>query len=644
MAKENVKIFSENVNTATKSIKSLRQELKELKDAMTNVDEGSEEFYKLADKAGAIQHQISEITETVRGASADFGIMLSNSMQAFNGIIGGLQAVQGAMQFFGYESESLVKTMSQLQGLMAVGQGISQIDNAIKAIDRLRVAITGTTKTAKLLRSVLQPKVFLGITAAISALLLIWNKWGDSIKEHIPFLSSISEKWKEITGNAEDATKAQEDWLKNLKDAEEKYNAFVESQQVKKLNSEQKKSYDELKESVKGLELYLEVLTAKEKRVGIGKKAFDELDAEATDTHNKINELKKAINDLLDNPLPEPVKKVEESAGKMPKFMGILSDAMERYKATIDSAKESASSWFTDLDTWNAKLEQQYKSGAISEEEYYNGLLDNAKRALYATTEGTKEYYDALSKVDELQRNTAERQIETQLSKLDYQQAAGLISDKEYWNSVLSIEEERLLTIEQGTDAYWKQALAIENIKNKLKETGQITIEEKTNTQDWLQVASVGLGSLGSLFSGLADLQDTTTKQGIEQQAKFQYMAALMNTANAILGAWTSSMSLPAPASFVLAGIQTAAAAAMGAIQIAQIQKSAQQAGANLSGSAASVSNSGISSITAPVQYTQDVNAAYIGKQISDSKMYVSVTEIDRVSNRVNVAESESKY
>ena len=316
---------------------------------------------------------------------------------------------------------------------------------------------------------------------------------------------------------------------------------------------------------------------------------------------------------------------------------------MDRYKATIDNAKESASYWFTDLDTWNAKLEQQYKSGAISEEEYYNGLLDNAKRALYATTEGTKEYYDALSKVNELQRNTADRQIETQLSKLDYQQAAGLISDKEYWNSVLSIEEERLLTIEQGTDAYWKQALAIENIKNKLKETGQITIDEKETTQDWLQVASVGLGSLGSLFGGLADLQDTTTKQGIEQQAKFQYMAALMNTANAILGAWNGAMTF-GPASFVMAGIQTAAAAAMGAIQIAQIKKAADQAGANLSGSSASVSNSGISSITAPVQYTQDVNAAYIGKQISDSKMYVSVSEIDRVSNRVNVAESESKY
>ena len=643
MAKENVKIFSENVDTATKSIKSLRKELKELKDAMTNVDEGSEEFYKLADKAGAIQHQITEITETVRGASADFGIMLSNSMQAFNGIIGGLQAVQGAMQFFGYQSESLVKTMSQLQGLMAVGQGISQIDNAIKAIDRLRVAITGTTKTAKLLRSVLQPKVFLGITAAISALLLIWNKWGDSIKEHIPFLSSISEKWKEITGNAEDATKAQEDWLKNLKDAETKYNDFIESRNVKKLNSEQKKSYDELADSIKELELLKNVIGTRQEKVGIGSKEFNKLDKELEIIDKQISALKKAKRELLDNPLPEPVKKVEKTSEKLPKFMGILSDAMNRYKSAIDNSKESANSWFTDLDTWNAKLEQQYKSGAISQEEYYNGLLDNAKRALYATTEGTKEYYDALSKVDELQRNTAERQRESKLSKLDYQQAAGLISDKEYWNSVLSIEEERLLTIEQGTDAYWKQALAIENIKNKLKETNQVTTEGTATTQDWLQVASVGLGSLGNLFSGLADLQDTTTKAGIEQQAKFQYMAALMNTANAILGAWNGAMTF-GPASFVMAGIQTAAAAAMGAIQIAQIKKAAEQAGANLSGSVASVSNSGISSITAPVQYTQDVNAAYIGKQISDSKMYVSVSEIDRVSNRVNVAESESKY
>lgn len=607
MAKENVKIFSENVDTATKSIKSLRQELKELKDAMTNVDEGSEEFYKLADKAGAIQHQITEITETVRGASADFGIMLSNSMQAFNGIIGGLQAVQGAMQFFGYESESLVKTMSQLQGLMAVGQGISQIDNAIKAIDRLRVAITGTTKTAKLLRSVLQHKVFLGITAAISALLLIWNKWGDSIKESIPLFGKVSNAIKKITGDTEGLTKSQEDYNKSIADAQKKYDDLVKNDKISKLNSDAKKSYDDLGKSLD--EAYAKRNLLNEQRAKAGSEGnsrlYNQIYNENAELDKQISLLEKKQQAIIDN---------EDSYKEIIKGSG-------------DSAKKA-------IDEMNKLTEESRKIALEYLKEVENHPVEVPVEFIPDDDE------DTFENVKEWVNNA----FENNRLQLDLRFAQGKMPEIDYWKGLLSVEMSYLSTIKEGTNEWYQQALVIENIKKKLEETNQVTTEGTATTQDWLQVASAGLGSLGSLFSGLADLQDTTTKQGIEQQAKFQYMAALMNTANAILGAWTSSMSLPAPASFVLAGIQTAAAAAMGAIQIAQIKKSADQAGANLSGSAASVSNSGISSITAPVQYTQDVNAAYIGKQISDSKMYVSVTEIDRVSNRVNVAESESKY
>lgn len=607
MAKENVKIFSENVDTATKSIKSLRQELKELKDAMTNVDEGSEEFYKLADKAGAIQHQITEITETVRGASADFGIMLSNSMQAFNGIIGGLQAVQGAMQFFGYESESLVKTMSQLQGLMAVGQGISQIDNAIKAIDRLRVAITGTTKTAKLLRSVLQPKVFLGITAAISALLLIWNKWGDSIKESIPLFGKVSNAIKKITGDTEDLTKSQEDYNKSIADAQKKYDDLVRNDKISKLNSDAKKSYDELGKSLE--EAYAKRNLLNEQAVKAGKEGnsrlYNQLYNENAELDKQISLWKKQQKAILDN--EDSYKEITNGNG--------------------DSAKKA-------IVEMNKLTEESRKIALEYLEEVSNRTVEVPVEFIPDDDE------DTFENVQEWVKNA----FENKRLQLDLSFAQGQMPEIDYWKGLLSVEMSYLDTIKEGTNEWYQQALVIENIKNKLKETNQVTTEGTATTQDWLQVASAGLGSLGSLFSGLADLQDTTTKEGIEQQAKFQYMAALMNTANAILGAWTSSMSLPAPASFIFAGIQTAAAAAMGAIQISQIQKSAQQAGANLSGSAASVSNSGVSSITAPVQYTRDVDAAYIGKQISDSKMYVSVSEIDRVSNRVNVAESESKY
>lgn len=607
MAKENVKIFSENVDTATKSIKSLRQELKELKDAMTNVDEGSEEFYKLADKAGAIQHQITEITETVRGASADFGIMLSNSMQAFNGIIGGLQAVQGAMQFFGYQSESLVKTMSQLQGLMAVGQGISQIDSAIKAIDRLRVAITGTTKTAKLLRSVLQPKVFLAITAAISALLFIWNKWGDSIKESVPLFGKVSDAIKKITGDTEDLTKSQEDYNKSIAEAQKKYDDLVKNDKISKLNSDAKKSYDELGKSLEQLYAKRNVLVEQSAKAGAegNERLYNQLYAENAKLDVQISLLEKQKQAILDN--ADSYKEIAKGNG--------------------DAAKKA-------ITEMNKRTEESRQIALDYLEEVANRPVEVPVEFIPDDEE------DTFESVQEWVKNA----FEGKRLQLDLSFAQGKLPETDYWEGLLSIENAYLSTIKEGTNEWYQQALVIENIKKKLEETKQATTAETASTQDWLQVASAGLGSLGSLFSGLADLQDTTTKAGIEQQAKFQYMAALMNTANAILGAWTSSMSLPAPASFVLAGIQTAAAAAMGAIQIAQIQKSAQQAGANLSGSSASVSSSGISSITAPVQYTQDVNAAYIGKQISDSKMYVSVTEIDRVSNRVNVAESESKY
>jgi hypothetical protein len=40
-----------------------------------------------------------------------------------------------------------------------------------------------------------------------------------------------------------------------------------------------------------------------------------------------------------------------------------------------------------------------------------------------------------------------------------------------------------------------------------------------------------------------------------------------------IMAAWTSSMALPAPASFILGAIQTAATAALGSVQIAKIKQ-----------------------------------------------------------------------
>lgn len=145
-----VEVLNIDTSPATSSIKALRQQLKELKDQMAGLEEGSEEFLKVAASAGEVKHKIDEIQQSVNGASADFGDMLSSATGALNGIIGGFTAAQGVMNLFGIESETAVEAMKKLQALMAIGQGIAQIDKGIKAFKKFANAIKTTETYQKL--------------------------------------------------------------------------------------------------------------------------------------------------------------------------------------------------------------------------------------------------------------------------------------------------------------------------------------------------------------------------------------------------------------------------------------------------------------------------------------------------------------
>lgn len=180
---ESVEILNLDTQPAIKSVKELRQALKACKDQMAGLEEGSDAFLELAQNAGALKHQLDEINESVSAASSDFGDMLTNATTVTNGIIGGFTAAQGALNLFGVESEEVVESIKKLQSLMAIGQGIDQIDKLTKALPKLTKAITGTTIAAKALRTVLQPKWLLAITAGVTAIVAIYNKWKKSTED-----------------------------------------------------------------------------------------------------------------------------------------------------------------------------------------------------------------------------------------------------------------------------------------------------------------------------------------------------------------------------------------------------------------------------------------------------------------------------
>ena len=110
-----------------------------------------------------------------------------------------------------------------------------------------------------------------------------------------------------------------------------------------------------------------------------------------------------------------------------------------------------------------------------------------------------------------------------------------------------------------------------------------------------------------------------------------------------VIAAWTSAMALPAPASFILGAIETAATVALGAAQIASIAKQTFDSSSSAS-SSASPSSAAATTMVAPVQYTQDVQGASIEESIQNTKVYVTEGDIKDTSSKVDVAESEARY
>ena len=580
-----VEVLNIDTSSATNSLKSLRQELMAVKNEMTNLEEGSDAFLKAANKAGELKHQIDEINQSVSGASADFGDMLGAATTALNGIIGGFTAAQGALSLFGIENEDVIKSIKQLQSLMAVGQGIAQIDTGIKAMNKLQHAIKGTSVAAKLLKGALTPKSMLLIIAALTTLVKLWQKFGDGIKNSIPLIGKVSKVFDTWNTSIEDNIKKQEELQQAVADTQEKYNDLVKDNKISKLNENAKKSYDELISRQKENNALIDVYQAKLNAAANNEKEWNKIRQEANDALLERDRLTGEINKLLEDPksYEKPVK------------------AVNKVKTDVN--------------------------------EILTKLKDTGKDLLKDPANPFKQLSDLADPMD--QANVA-------LARLDAQYAQGKLTTQDYYSSVIEWEEFKLTLIDKNTEAYYKQQIVVEQLRN---EANKSMTEMQLGWQDWTMVAQAGIGGVANVLSGLADLQDTTTEEGIQKQAQYQYMAAIMNTANAIIGAWTSAMTLPAPASFILGGIQTAAAAAMGGIEIAKIRKAAEQAKAGLSGSSASVNNGALSSaIIAPIQYSSATQGAQLQSTITDTRVYVTEGDITRTQNKVHVAESENRF
>lgn len=134
------KIINIKTQGAEKNVKTLKQQIKELREQMALLEKGTVEYDKASQKLADLNQKQIEIAEAMKYSNRDLGRTLSNLTSVASGVVGAISSVNGVMSLMGADSEEAQKAMVRIQSLMAIIQGMGAIDTAIKALKGLTVA------------------------------------------------------------------------------------------------------------------------------------------------------------------------------------------------------------------------------------------------------------------------------------------------------------------------------------------------------------------------------------------------------------------------------------------------------------------------------------------------------------------------
>ena len=638
MSTEKVKVVNIDTNPAQTSVKELRSQLKQLKNTMLSVEEGTQEYNDALQKAAGIQHTLKEQMEEVNASAMDFGQITGNVVKATGGIVAGFQAAEAAMNLFGVENEVVLKSLQKMQSLMAITQAIPALDDGVKAFKRLGLAIKSATAGMSGFKKALISTGLGALVAALGLIIANFDKisaWLDEITGQTDFLGTVADA---VVGGLNAAWVGLVQTLKAVGNAIVTYvTAPFKSvwSAIQAYTSTDGGFVDKLKAAGAAMK---NGFVSDWKDVGNDFKEIGVVSANAYQegfNKNRAKRLAKNVEDAIEEGKAEGKAKGTAKADAE-------EAAYKKRLRQIDSQER-------------AEMLALQKLG-LGYEEYVN-----QKQAL--EDKFTQKRIEALQNILDTEKNLTDEEIATlqdELIKLqDSLYKKPETTSGESTNSEESLSPEAL-TAKQISEAINASALALNDFSdnpawgNILKNVATLAANWDTlNAQikeggkdafsAYAQIAATALSAVAQMMNGLAAEQDTTNKEGFESAKKFQIAGATMSMLAGIASAWASSMQLMFPANVIIGSALSAMMLGTGIAQIAKIKKT-QFGGGGSSEGGATPNTSAINSVIAPVQYTQDVQGASIEGAIKDSKVYVVEQDITNTQNKVSVTENEAIY
>ena len=138
-----LKVKVEGSGDSEAKIKTVKQQLREAKEAALQAKEGTEEYFRALQKAAGLADQLKDVNEAVNTLNpgekaAAFGTLI-------NTVAGGFQTITGLYGLLGEKSEDVEKMLLRVQAASALAMGVQSLVEAQKQWKNLSAAIKETT-------------------------------------------------------------------------------------------------------------------------------------------------------------------------------------------------------------------------------------------------------------------------------------------------------------------------------------------------------------------------------------------------------------------------------------------------------------------------------------------------------------------
>lgn len=332
--------------------------------------------------------------------------------------------------------------------------------------------------------------------------------------------------------------------------------------------------------------------------------------------------------------------------------------------ATGDLTKE-----YLDKQTELLKEIENFEGGNEQEqltalENFYNERIRIYTEAGVSTVELTAQFEaekNAIIENYDNQRQAALEQIANDSKTQKELEIQELTNEYNTYLELFKNNREQLLLIEE----WYQQQLA--DIDNRYKTEDKVEtivdamrskytdlfewLEDKTNetvatiATGAIESATIGLNAATQIIGALQEGLDTTKKDDFEKNKKYQKAQVGISTALGIINAFATSNALPQPFGMILAGINAATVAAVGAIQMNNINKQQFDKPVETSDTGVGVSPNISMADMIPINYTKDVLTDTETAELNKgNRVYVVESDITETQNDVAVKETNSSF